>query len=187
MLIIEPVNYTKAVTLLRANGVIAYPTESCFGLGCNPKSASAVQRILKMKRRQQSMGVILVGGNLDHILPYLDNSAIPLLDKAMLTWPGPVTWILPAAKCVPHWITGQHQGLAVRISNHPGVKKLCHRFNGAIVSTSANPHGMPSARNSQQTAYYFGKKVDYILSGITSGNSRPSKIMNGETGLVLRN
>ena len=183
---IEFRNYARAVSVLKNQGVLAYPTESCFGLGCDPMSSSAVKRLLTMKKRAQSMGVILVASELEQLIPYLDSSAILLLDKPLSAWPGPVTWILPASKNTPDWITGRHSGVAVRISNHPVVRKLCKHFKGAVVSTSANPHGMPAAQNALQTAHYFGPLVDYILPGITGGDSKPSRIMDGKTGNIIR-
>jgi L-threonylcarbamoyladenylate synthase len=174
-----------AAAIMRRGGVIAYPTEGCFGLGCDPRDRRAVQRILLLKNRPMSAGLILVGASLEHIQPYINASA-SLLEGPLATWPGPHTWILPASRRAPSWITGGRDSIAVRVTAMASVRLLCRFFGGAIVSTSANPHHQPPARSVRQVEFYFGGKLDGVVRGMTGGLSRPSEIRDAATGEVIR-
>jgi len=175
-----------AVQVLRAGGVIAYPTEGVWGLGCDPQNAHAVQRILKLKQRDPAKGLILVGGELQHFEPYLDHLAAGQVDRLRATWPGPVTWLVPANGVASSWITGRHPGLALRVSAHPQLADLCRAFGGPIVSTSANPSGRPAALSALRVRRYFPEGLDYILNGPLGGRRGPSAIRDLMTDKVLR-
>ena len=175
-----------AVDALKRGGVIAYPTEACFGLGCDPFSRDAVYRILSLKRRSVEQGLILIAAKLEQLAPFIDTTDTALLEQPVASWPGPNTWILPARPGTPEWITGKHPGIAVRVSDHPLVLKLCNQYAGAIVSTSANPHGLPPARTAPQVEAYFPHRLDYVLYGATGGRENPSQIRDAATGATLR-
>lgn len=171
---------------MRDGGVAAYPTEACFGLGCDPRDARAVRRILSLKRRSPHQGLILAAATLVQLRPYLDPSAASLLHEPLATWPGPVTWILPASRFTPRWITGAHDSVAVRVSACRDVVSLCRAFGGAIVSTSANPHGAPPARTVHDVRRYFGRRIDALVIGRVGGLANPTEIRDAATGAVLR-
>ncbi len=175
-----------AARVMRDGGVAAYPTEACFGLGCDPRNDRAVARILALKRRSPRQGLILAAATLVQLRPYLDPSAADLLDGPLSTWPGPVTWILPASRFTPRWITGAHDSVAVRVSACHDVVGLCHAFGGAIVSTSANPHGAPPARTVHDVRRYFGHRIDALVFGRVGGLANPTEIRDAATGAVLR-
>jgi L-threonylcarbamoyladenylate synthase len=139
-----PLSITDAVCVLRHGGVIAYPTEAVWGVGCDPFSEATVLRLLAIKQRPVDKGVILAAGALEQFEGLLDWSLLPTdrSEAVYATWPGPHTWIVPATGRVPHWITGAHDGVAVRVSAHPTVVALCAAFGGPIVSTSANIGGV---------------------------------------------
>ena len=137
-------NYTtldtkEAVECLRAGRVIAYPTEAVFGLGCDPRNESAVRHILSIKVRPASMGLVLIGSHFDQFGSWVKPVAEELLDNAMRTWPGPVTWLFPRADGVPDVVAGQHATVAIRVTDHQPSRALCEAFDSPIVSTSANP------------------------------------------------
>lgn len=107
----------------------------------------------------------------------------PVLDS----WPGPVTWILPAAANTSKWLTGEHNGIAVRVTAHPLSRELCRTYRGAIVSTSANRQGRDPAKSARQVSKEFtGTEIDYILQGELGGRDKPSRIIDGLSGEVLR-
>lgn len=176
---------SRVAAVAARGGVVAYPTEACFGLGCDPLSETAVRRILALKRRPVHQGLILVAARLEQLAPFLA-AAAGLLEAPRGTWPGPYTWILPASAATPGWIVGRHHGVAVRVSDHPGVIGLCESFGGALVSTSANPHGLPPATTAAQVNGYFRGRLDAILEGDLGGRPRPSEIRDALTGAVLR-
>ncbi len=166
-------------------GVIAYPTEAVFGLGCDPWNGAAVCRILRLKRRSPAKGLILVAAELAQLEPfvYFPNQAI--LDRVLSTWPGPVTWVLPARSGVPKWLRGDYKSLAVRVTAHPIASALCAEA-GALVSTSANPSGCIPARCVQKVRAYFKNALDYIVPGEVGLEERPTEIRDGITGKILR-
>ncbi len=171
---------------LGAGGVIAYPTEAVWGLGCDPLDPAAVERLLRLKQRDRARGLILIGASLDDFQPFLAPLPAAVRRRLARTWPGPVTWLLPARPECPRWLTGAHDTLAVRVSAHPVCQALCRAWGGALVSTSANVSGRPPARTRLQLRKQFDDRLDYILPGDTGGRARPSEIRDATSGEVLR-
>ncbi len=175
----------QAAAAVRSGGVIAYPTEAVYGLGCCPHDMVAVQRILELKQRAVEKGLIIVAADLQQLAPFLAFPDQASKERALASWPGPTTWIVPADPAVPVWLRGRHSGLAVRVSAHPLVQALC-RLAGPLVSTSANPAGHPPAKSSLAVRRYFGAELDYILAGATGRLRQPTAIKDLLTGEVLR-
>ena len=176
----------RAVGALQRGGVIAYPTESVYGLGCDPLEADAVARILELKRRPAEAGLILIGAELDHVRPWLDVGEEDLARLAE-TWPGPVTWVVPCHADAPGWITGGRDTVAVRVTAHPVAAALCRGFGRAIVSTSANRRGRPPARSALQVRLRFAaESIDYVVPDDTGGTGRPTEIRDLRSGRILR-
>lgn len=178
-----------AVEILQQGGVIAYPTEAVYGLGCDPKNLSAVKKILEIKQRKKEKGLILVAANFEQLKPYLLPLEKDIEKKLLDSWKnqsGAITWLVPAKKEVSAYLKGRFDTLAVRVSNHPVVKELCEVFNGAIVSTSANISTEESARTSEQVKQIFENKIDFILEGETNLNAQPSEIRDALTDKIIR-
>lgn len=174
----------KAARILRSGGVIAYPTEGVFGLGCLPDDFLAVSRILAIKERDPAMGLVLIANDIEQLDGWLDlPNKIPDLKS---TVDNPVTWVIPATDEVPYWIRGEHAGVAVRITSHPVAAALCEATDSALVSTSANVHGRPPARSRFVLRRRFGRLVDYIVPGECGSASGPSEIRDLLSGKVLR-
>ncbi|WP_097459532.1 L-threonylcarbamoyladenylate synthase [Mangrovitalea sediminis] len=177
----------RAVETLRAGGVIAYPTEAVWGLGCDPWDEAAVANILALKQRPQQKGLILVAAHPEQVAYLLDPLPAELRQAALSHWPGPVTCLLPDIhRQVPEWLRGRHASIAVRVSAHPLVVALCEAFGGPLVSTSCNPAGRPAARSAIQVRQYFGEALDGILPGALGGQRQPSRIIDLVTNRVLR-
>jgi len=175
-----------AAQALNQGKVIAYPTESVYGLGCDPNNLQAIERLLQIKSRCQSKGLILIAGDIRQLEPWVDFAQIADLNQLLNSWPGHETWLVPMPKDVSPLLSGQHDTLAVRVTAHPIVRKLCQHFNGAITSTSANRNGQKEATSLFSTRKYFGSKVDYYLPGDVTGNLRPSRIRDGVSGQLIR-
>ncbi|MFT7387829.1 MAG: L-threonylcarbamoyladenylate synthase [Candidatus Endobugula sp.] len=177
-----------AARIMRQGGVIAYPTEAVWGLGCSPSNKSAVHRILSLKRRHVSKGVILVASSIEQFAPYLHH--ITPEQRAILSasWPGPFTWLVPHHHLVPSWVSGDHESVALRVSEHPHVRYLCDAFGGPIVSTSANTQGKPAATQAWQVKRYFNQRseLDWIVRGCVGKRTAPSTITDLVTGEVVR-
>ena len=182
MAVSQPIQ--RAARILQSGGVVAYPTEGVFGLGCLPDNAVAVDRILQIKERDPAMGLALIAADLaqlDHWVRLPDNG--PQLTSSD---DEPVTWVVPATDNVPVWISGAHDGVAVRLTTHPVARALCNAAESAIVSTSANVSGRPPARNSFVLRRGFQALVDYIVPGECGPASGPSEIRDLQTGKILR-
>jgi L-threonylcarbamoyladenylate synthase len=169
---------------LRQGGLIAYPTESCYGLGCDPMNHGAVKKIIQLKGRTPGKGLILIAANRHQLRPYATRASI---ERAWQRgyWPGPVTWILPAARTCPSWLTRGSNTIAVRITAHAAASHLCQRARMALVSTSANRSGDPPAKTAEQCARIFGRQVR-TLAGRIGKRRRPSTLIDFATGKVFR-
>lgn len=178
----------SAVAALRAGGVIAYPTEAVFGLGCDPQDQAAVAHLFALKQRPPTQGVLLIAADFAQVEEYVDTPAVPAaaLARAQATWPGPNTWVFPRSAATPGWLTGGHTGIALRVTAHPLAAALCRAYGGALVSTSANRHGEPPARTTQAVQAAFGGELAYILAGETSGLAQPTPIRDAITGEEFR-
>ncbi|MFT3754814.1 MAG: Sua5/YciO/YrdC/YwlC family protein [Pseudoxanthomonas sp.] len=184
----HPLSIEAAVTALRQGAVLAYPTEGVWGLGCDPRIEAAVLRLLAIKQREVEKGLILIAANFEQLQPYLDLHALPAtrLEEIRTSWPGPHTWVMPAAANAPRWITGDHDSIAVRVSAHPPVVALCEAFGGALVSTSANLAGQPAPQHREQLDPAVLAGIDGVVEGETGGLQRPSTIRDARSGALLR-
>lgn len=172
---------------LRLGGVIAYPTEAVWGLGCDPADESAVVRILRIKQRAVDKGLILVAADYDQIAPIYTPLAPAQKQVLQASWPGPHTWLIPDPEnLVPFWIKGRHDSVAVRLSAHPLVRELCKAFGGPLVSTSANRSGKPEIRSRLRLLQELGDKLDYVVPGNLGKAVRPSTITDLLTGQSVR-
>ena len=171
---------------MRAGGVIAYPTEAVYGLGCLPLDHAAVLRVLAIKRRSWRMGLLVIGSDLAQLERFVVLPPEPRRSEIVAGWPGPVTWILAARPHVPRWLSGGRDTLGVRLTDHPVAAQLCAQLGQAIVSTSANVSRRPPLRAARLVRRELGSAVDYVLAGEVGGLANPTVIKDGRTGRILR-
>lgn len=177
----------QAAQAMHQGGVIAYPTEAVWGLGCDPFNESAVQQLLNIKRRPMHKGLILVASSIQQVQPLLDNLAPEDYQRVTASWPGPVTWILPDPDdLIPYWVKGNHSSVAVRVSNHSLVKSLCDKFGSMIVSTSANYSDRHPARDKLKVNIHFKDKVAAIVPGELGQLARPTQIFRLDSDKPVR-
>lgn len=177
---------SQAVKVLQRGGVIAYPTEAVYGLGCDPANLQAIEKLLKLKQRSPDKGLILIAAEFEQLSPYLADIDSSRKAEILSTWPGPVTWLWPAKPSVSKLLRGTHETIAVRVTAHPLAAALCRAFQGPLVSTSANLSGEPPARSSEEVFRQFGNRLEYVLTGEVGGLSRPSQIRDALSGMVIR-
>lgn len=175
-----------AARVIANGGVIAYPTEAVFGLGCDPWDGEAVARVLALKRRDPAKGLILIAAEPIQLLPFVVDLPSVRMAEILASWPGPNTWLMPVRPRTPDWLTGRFDTLAVRVTAHPLAAGLCRAYGGAIVSTSANIAERPPARSALGARLALPGGPDLILGGACVGAGRPSMIRDGCTGRVLR-
>ena len=177
-----------AINALTEGQVIAYPTESVYGLGCDPDNLLAIELLLKVKQREKNKGLILIAAEFSQLLPYIDLEYItPEQQQRMLAgWPGPVTWVVPARPGLTDRLTGQFTTIAIRVSDYPLVQQLCRAYGKPITSTSANLSGQPACRNAVDVEIQLGEIIPLILDAPTGGRLNPSEIRDISTGHVFR-
>lgn len=176
-----------AADALRTGGVVAYPTEAVYGLGCDPFDRDAFATLFKIKERPPARGVLLIASDFEQIAEFIADDAAPeAIARARATWPGPNTWVFPRSDAVPAWVAGSLAGIALRVTAHPVAAELCRRFGGALVSTSANRHGEPPAKTSADVQAAFGAQVAYILDGALGGLDKPTPIRDAISGEIIR-
>jgi L-threonylcarbamoyladenylate synthase len=177
-------------SVINAGGIVAYPTEAVWGLGCDPFNPRAVDRLLQIKQRPLHKGVILLASDfaqVEDLLMHLSSGQIATLKN---TWPGPVTWLIPNTapikKRIPEWICGQYPAFALRVTNHPIASALAKAVGHPIVSTSCNPSSQSPAKNVYEVHKYFPTQLDAIVPGNLGGNKNPSEIRDLLTGKIVR-
>lgn len=175
---------SHAAHIIRHGGIIAYPTDTIYGLGCDPYNADAVASINDIKQRPRSKQFILLAGHIDQIAPLVD------LDKAQLhkltRTTEPTSWVINAKLSAPSWLVSSSRTITIRISRQHDVQRLCHTLGHAIISTSANPSGKPPARNSLELHKYFHDCVDMILANHQKLTASPSKVIRLCDNHVIR-
>ncbi|WP_227367747.1 L-threonylcarbamoyladenylate synthase [Halomonas sp. M20] len=174
-----------AIAVLREGGIIAYPTEAVWGLGCDPDNAAALQALLDLKQRDPAKGLILIAGDIHQFDPWLSELNANDRQRLSTSWPGHVTWLVPHNGRSHPLLRGEHASVALRVSDHPLVTALCAAFGGPLVSTSANPARQPPALDSATIRDYFGRAV-HVVEGALGGYARPSTIRDLRSGEILR-
>ncbi|WP_299666938.1 Sua5/YciO/YrdC/YwlC family protein [uncultured Psychromonas sp.] len=181
---------SEALLALTTQGVIAYPTESVFGLGCDPDSEVAIQKILDLKQRPAHKGLILIAANIEQLQNYADFSSLTpeQLNNIKATWPGPFTWVVPVQSSLSKLVSGDFDSIAVRVTKHPVVQALCTAFGKPIISTSANLSGEQACTTTLQVKQMFVNHplLDHVIDQPVTGLENPSQIHDASTGERLR-
>lgn len=175
-----------AAEVIHAGGIVAYPTEFCYGLGCDPRQHESIHRLLRIKRRRWQQGLILIAGRVQQLTRYIDFTEQKALARARNFWPGPYTWLMPTRPRVSGWLTGLHNTVAVRVTAHKGAAALCKYSKLPLISTSANRHGRVPARSAKAVYREFGDEVDYVLVGNLGDQPRPTQIRDAMTNKIVR-
>ena len=185
-----PWRVTRAAARVRKGGIVAYPTEAVYGLGCDPWNREAVLALLALKQRPMHKGLILIAADVRQLHPFLAPVSAEGWARISPTWPGPYTWVFPAHPRVPAWIRGRHSSIAVRVTAHPLVAELCRALAHPLVSTSANRAGRPPCRTllqlQRELVHGLRHPPVHILAGAVGQEQRPTTILDALTGKVLR-
>ena len=176
----------QAVRVIAGGGIVAYPTEAVWGLGCDPWNEEVVHRLLALKARPWQKGLILVAENIEQFEWLLRGLTAAQRSRLELSWPGPTTWLVPHTGNVPDWICGEHDTVALRVSAHPVLATLCRELSTPLVSTSANLAGSCAALEQFQVWRYFGAGLDYLVPGRLGGYDRPSMIRDLVSDTIVR-
>ncbi|MFT6623990.1 MAG: L-threonylcarbamoyladenylate synthase [Cycloclasticus sp.] len=176
----------RFVEHLHHGGMVAYPTEAVFGLGCNPLNQQAVFNLLALKRRSWRKGLILIAADFSQLEPYLEKLPASIIAKINAPSQQATTWLLPAKKDVPKWLTGANETIAVRLVQHPLARELCSLAKMAIVSTSANFSAREPLKTAYKTRLDFKVKGVFTIGSKAGGAENPSRIIDPFSNRQLR-
>lgn len=176
----------KAAQCIREGGIIGYPTEGVFGLGCDPTNMTALRRLINLKQRDDDKGLIIIAACRKQLEPFIAPVDGSIDEKLNASWPGPVTWILQSSASADALLTGNRNTVATRVTSHAAAAELCIKCNHAIVSTSANLSGQLAATRATEVLDYFGQQIDYLLDLHVGDLDKPTPIFDGKTGKQLR-
>lgn len=170
---------------LKRGGLVAYPTESCYGIGCLPRHARALQKLVRLKKRPQNKGMIVIGSSLAQLLPLLERPSEKTAAMLVREWPAPTTFLLPCRRLPPLLRGRGRNRLAVRVPAHEGARRLCAVLGTPLVSTSCNRSGRRPCRSRREAVRLFGRGVR-VIGGRVGGQKAPSRIIDAQTGVRLR-
>tara|TARA_B100001059_G_scaffold236582_1_gene287977 strand:- start:3753 stop:4298 length:546 start_codon:yes stop_codon:yes gene_type:complete len=173
---------SDASEIIKNGGVVIYPTEGIYGIGCDPFNRSSIEDIFKIKGRESDKSFIILCSKINHIERVIN---IKLFDKRKLNDNSFTTWIVPSSEDCPTWLE-KDKSVAIRITNHPVIDELCHYLNGPIVSTSANYSNQKYINDITIIEKHFDGKVDCIVNGSLGKEKKPSMIRNILTNKILR-
>jgi L-threonylcarbamoyladenylate synthase len=178
--------FNDVIQILSHGGIIAYPTEAVYGLGCDPFNDDAIQRLLTIKKRSYAKGLIVIASEWSQLEFLVEPIADEQMAQVLATWPGPFTWLFPAKSSLSNWLCGLHDTIAVRVTAHPIAKELCQAYGKPIISTSANHEGQTPARSGEEVQTMFGSEIDRIVLGETGILTQPTEIRDARSGVVIR-
>jgi L-threonylcarbamoyladenylate synthase len=174
----EPEPLRRASDLLREGGLVAYPTETFYGLGCDPRDPLAVDRLTKAKGRTADRPLPLLVGRLEHLAGVVSRFEDPFPRIVGRFWPGPLTLVLPAAPGLAAPVTSPVGTVAVRWTSWPVARRLLESFGGALVGTSANRSGAEPCHEAEAVRRSLGNRIDLILDGGPTPGGLPSTLLD---------
>jgi L-threonylcarbamoyladenylate synthase len=174
----------KLNRFIRRGGIIAYPTESCYGLGCDPKNRKAIKKIIKLKKRSLKKNFILIGSSIHHFKYFLKPLDNKITKDLFIKWPGPHTWLITANNRCPNWLKRDSK-IALRISSFSHCQKLTRSLDMAITSSSLNLSGKIPLKNYRDVCRFLPKQVK-LIKGRIGQNKRPSVIQDFQTKKIIR-
>lgn len=174
----NPNNRAVATILLREGGVVAFPTDTVYGLGAAAFNYAAVSTLFVIKGRSRDQGVPLLiasESQLQEVAATVSDDAMSLAERF---WPGALTLLVPRHPNVPSLVAGGASSVAVRLPDHPCAQALVQALGGPITGTSANRHGGPEPTSSDEVQRQLGNRLSLILDGGPSPISVPSTIVD---------
>ena len=178
----------EGISILKGGGVVAFPTDTVYGLGACASNEQAVERVYELKKRPRNMALPLLLANVSQIGEVAENMSQVAWLLALHFLPGALTLVLPKSDSLPDIITAGGGTIAVRIPAHPVPVALAEGLGAPIVGTSANLSGKPSVLTASDVYSQFGDNIDLVIDGGRCPGGRESTIVDaaGETPVILR-
>ena len=180
--------FSRCRDVIRAGGVIAYPTDTFYGLGADPGNPSAVRRLFEIKSRQSDQPVLLLIPDADAVRAWAVEVTACADDLMRRFWPGPLTLVFKARPTVMRELTGGTNSIGLRVPGAAITRELVGFLGSALTGTSANISGEPSPRTATEAAASIGSMVDLILDGGMTAGGKPSTVLDvrGKEPVIIR-
>ena len=178
----------RIVQTIAKGGVIAFRTDTFYGLGADPFSSNAIERVKQLKGREDHKPILIVLSDYDQVIRFIRQPSPEFKQLAERFWPGPLTLIGKANPSVPQEITAGSDTVGVRLPDDERVRALVRACGGALTATSANPSKLAPARNAETVDDYFGAAIDLIIDDGEARTDRPSTVsdVSGSQPLLIR-
>lgn len=177
-------NFEQIAATIKRGGVIAFRTDTFYGLGADPFNVSAVQKIRELKGREDNKPILVVISDTDQIDRLIPNRSKPFCVLMERFWPGALTIIGLASDQLPEQLTAGTKTVGVRLPNDDRVRALIAACGGALTGTSANLSGQPPARTAADAGEYFRNEIDVIVDGGAATSESPSTVVAATTGEI---
>lgn len=177
--------YRQAIKTLQQGGLIAYPSESVYGLGCDAYNLTAISNLLATKHRSYKKGLIILVSDIEQAYGLINPLSQQQVNQIKNHTGRATTWLITKSSKVSPLLAGNHHKLAIRVTTNPVAKKLCSMMAGPIVSTSCNLNSKPTPQSTSTIRNKFYQKLDQVISGPCGGEAA-SRIVDLETSQILR-
>ncbi|MBW1689553.1 MAG: threonylcarbamoyl-AMP synthase [Deltaproteobacteria bacterium] len=175
----------RAISIIEEGGIVAFPTESFYGLGVDATNSSAIERLFLVKKRDPGLPLLILISSIHELSKYTASIPVGALKLARRFWPGGLTMILQSSQALPSVLTAGTGKIGIRISSHPVAHALTRALNHPVTGTSANISGRPPCIRADQVVECLGEQVDLILDGGITEGARPSTLLDVTTNPPL--
>jgi L-threonylcarbamoyladenylate synthase len=179
-------NLTHVADVVARGGVIAFRTDTFYGLGADPLNAGAVQQIKDLKGRERNKPILVLISDVEQLSRLIENRSAAFDELAKQFWPGALTIIGKGTGQLPSELTAGTKSVGVRLPDDERVCSVVRACGGALTATSANPSGEPAARSAAEALKYFGESIDLIVDGGATKTDRPSTVVDTTTGSEVK-
>ena len=174
----------RLARFIRRGGIIAYPTESCFGIGCDPKNKKAINKIIKLKKRLRNKNFIIIGSSIKQFNSFINPLNDANNEKLFSKWPGPHTWLVNVNNQCSNWLKSNSR-IAIRIPSFSRCQDLVKSIDMAITSSSLNLSGKIPLKNYRDVCRFLPNQVK-LIGGRIGKNKKPSVIQDFKTNNIIR-
>jgi len=178
----EQHQFELAIDVLHAGGIVAFPTETYYGLGVDIDNPQAVKALFRLKKRDPGKPILVLINDRSQLLDIVAAIPQPYEELMRRFWPGPLTLLFPAISDRLVFITGSTNTIGVRLSPHPVAMELCQQWGKPLTATSANISGWRPAQTADMVESMFGEEIDYILDGGKTSGGECSTVIGLDKG-----
>ena len=178
--------FARSAEIIARGSIIAFRTDTFYGLGADPFNAGAVQKVKDLKGREGNKPILVLISDVEQLGRLIENRSAAFDELAKQLWPGALTIIGEATGQLPSELTAGTKSVGVRLPDDEEVRSLVRACGGALTATSANLSGAPPARSAAEAGKYFGESVDLIVDGGAAKTNQPSTVVDATSGTEVK-